>query len=182
MTTVPLPVKLPKESFETLLEGLQLPAGDRLGYVRYDPNCRGAIVGDCVKRAIVVAAGVDYHSLEVFMNRTKVKKDRPFNDMRNVENTLKLLKAKTIKMSVPAGTKRWHVNTIGHVMKRFPKVRFVLQVSKHLIGVRSCFIHDLFDDRIRDKGIYKMWLFGATPETAAKIQALVAAGDTRRFL
>lgn len=150
------------------------------GYCFFNPNPRGCRTGDCVKRAIVVATGKDYKELELFMNRNKVVKDA-YNNQKNYEHVIDLLGGKKIKMSVPAGKDRWHVTDVGHFLKDHPNITAVLQVSKHLIGVRNNIIYDLYDDRRNDKGIYKMFLFGATDEEINQIQAEASLGKTRRF-
>ena len=153
-----------------------------LGFSYFNPNPRGSVTGDCVKRAIVVATGMDYRELELFMNRNKVDKSLPYNNQKNYENVIKLLGGQCIKMSVPAGTNRWHVNTINDIMHYYPHISYVLQVSKHLIGVREETIFDLFDDRPRDKGIYKMFLFGATESEIKEIQEQCSKGYPKRFI
>lgn len=162
------------------------PDDHTLGFRYFNPNPRGSITGDCVKRAIVVATGKDYHELELFMNRNKIDKKRPYNFKENFEHSIELLGGVKISMAVPAGTRRWHVNSINKIMSDYPHINYCMRVSKHLIGVRDQFIFDLFDDRVRDKGIYNLFLFGATPEETAEIQARCAQGDgkvntTRRF-
>ena len=162
------------------------PDDHTLGFRYFNPNPRGSVTGDCVKRAIVVATGKDYHELELFMNRNKIDKKRPYNFKENFEHSIELLGGVKISMAVPAGSRRWHVNSINKVMSDYPHINYCMRVSKHLIGVRDQFIFDLFDDRIRDKGIYNLFIFGATPEEAAEIQARCVQGDgkvntTRRF-
>ena len=154
---------------------------DCLGFCYFNPNPRGAITGDCVKRAIVVAANIDYKELELMMNRNKVNKKEAYNHQPNYEHVIDLLGGKKIKMSVPAGMNRWHLTTINRVMHDYPHISYVLQVSKHLVGVRDETIFDLYDDRLRDKGIYKMFVFGATDEEIEKIQAICSQGVKRRF-
>ena len=157
------------------------PTADMLGFCFFNPNIRGARTGDCVKRAIAVAANIDYAELELFMNRNKVNKKEPYNYQPNYEHVIDLLGGKKIKMQVPAGKDRWHVNTIRRVMGNYPHLSYVLQVSKHLIGVRDETIFDLADDRSRNKGIYKMFVFGATEEELNAIQLACSAGAKRRF-
>ena len=162
------------------------PDDHTLGFRYFNPNPRGSITGDCVKRAIVVATGKNYHELELFMNRNKIDKKRPYNFKENFEHSIELLGGVKISMAVPAGSRRWHVNSINKIMSDYPHINYCMRVSKHLIGVRDQFIFDLFDDRVRDKGIYNLFIFGATPEEAAEIQARCAQGDgkvntTRRF-
>lgn len=148
-----------------------------LNFELYNPNCRGKITGDCCKRAIQVATEMDYHELEVFMNRNKVVKSQPYNYGKNYEHVINLLGGKTIKMSVPSGKLRWHVNTIDKVMSKYSNVKYVLRVSKHMIGIKHGTIYDTFDDRRRNKGIYKMWVFNATPEQVYRIQRECSLGD-----
>lgn len=162
------------------------PDGCTLGFSYFNPNPRGSITGDCVKRAIVVATGKDYHELELFMNRNKVRKDLAYNFKENFEHSIELLGGVKLSMTVPAGTRRWHVNSINKVMSDYPHINYCMRVNKHLIGVRGQTIFDLFDDRVRDKGIHNLFIFGATPEEAAEIQARCAQGDgkvntSRRF-
>ena len=153
-----------------------------LDYEYYNPNPRGKIVGDCVKRAIVVASGIDYCDLELFMRRNKVDKSQPFNFKDNYERVIDLLGGKKINMNVPAGRDRWHVNTINSIMCSYPHISYVLRVSKHLIGVKDMTIYDTFDDRLRDKGIYVMWIFNATEEETKEIQERCSEGNRRRFI
>lgn len=111
-------------------------------------------------------------------------KKRPYNFKENYEHCIELLGGIKIKMSVPAGTSRWHVNSINEVMHDYPHINYCIRVSKHLIGVRDETIFDLFDDRERDKGIYNIFLFGASEAEAAEIQARCSKGagsKTRRF-
>lgn len=151
-----------------------------LDYKFFNPNPRGKIVGDCVKRAIVVATGKDYKDVELEMNRTKKVKSEPYNSKVNYVNYLEnVLGLKPIKMTIKPCNKRWHVSTIDDVMKDFPKMSYIMCVSKHLIGVKNRTIYDLGDDRIRDKGIYKIWLVNATPNEWRTIQFLLGDGDDR---
>ena len=148
-----------------------------LGFSYFNPNPRGSVTGDCVKRAIVVATGMDYRELELFMNRNKVHKDRPYNDGDNFKHCIELLGGVKINMAVPKGTNRWHVKTINKVMHNYPHISYCISVSKHLIGVRDQIIFDLYDDRIRDKGIYNLFLFGASKEEVQEIQAMCSRGN-----
>lgn len=153
---------------------------DALAYRSFNPNPRTSKAEDCVKRAVVVATGMDYLDVEKSMNANKKDRRKAYNADVNYKHYLTdVLKAKKICMQVPPGTKRWHVNTIGALMKGYPEINYIMTVSKHLIGVRSGCIFDSFDDRPRDKGIYILWLFGATPAQAAAIQREASKGDTK---
>lgn len=139
-------------------------------------------VGDCAIRAIAIATRQDY--LAVY---DALKALNGGNSCRN--GTPKLVDKKyltdygatKVNMNPPAGRGRWHVTTIDKVMKNYPDIRYILQVSKHLIAGQGDTIFDLFDDRPRDKGIYIMWLINATEEEAKAIQAQVSLGTARRF-
>lgn len=148
-----------------------------LGFSYFNPNPRNCIVGDCVKRAIVVATGKDYKEVETFMNKNKVHKDRPYNDGDNFKHCIELLGGIKINMNVPKGTNRWHVTTINKVMHNYPNINYCISVSKHLIGVRDQVIYDLYDDRIRDKGIYNLFLFGASDKEIKEIQEICSRGN-----
>lgn len=158
------------------------PSDECFDYCYFNPNPRGAETGDCVKRAIVVATGKDYKELELDMNRNKRVKSERYNYRTNYTHYIEdILHGKYINMSVPKGRAKWHVNTIKKIIGEYPDLTAILVVSHHLIGIRDNTIFDLFDDRPRDKGIYKMYLFGVTDLEAAKIQSLVSEGDTKRF-
>ena len=63
-----------------------------LDYCYFNPNTRKKTVADCVKRAIVVATGIDYRELELDMNRKKKKKELPYNAKTNYENYIKKIR------------------------------------------------------------------------------------------
>lgn len=147
-----------------------------LDFIPFNPNPRGCITGDCVKRAIVVAADIDYKELELMMRRNKVVKDQPYNDTRNFSHIIDLLGGKAIKMNPPKGRLRWTANSIAKIVHQYPACGYVLQVSHHLIGIKDETIYDLTDDRRYDKGIYKMWVFGANKEELADIQQQCSEG------
>lgn len=151
-----------------------------LDYCYFNPHPKKLNVPDCVKRAIVVVTGADYHELTLDMNRKKKDKSRPFNDNTNYKNyIINYLGGVKIKMSVPKGTSRWDVNSIDNVMKQYPNVKYILRVAKHLIGVKNNTIYDTFDDREYNKSIYEMWLFGASEEECNEIQEKVTKGNYR---
>lgn len=137
----------------------------------FNPNPRGAITGDCVKRAIVVATGIDYHKLEVDMNRMKKHQGLAYNYKKNWEPyIMKVLGAKKIGYSTPYGQSSWHVSTIDQVLGDYPHLTFILCVSKHLIGIKNNTIYDLGDDTVRDKMVFNVYVFGGTDREVATIK------------
>nr|DAH56645.1 MAG TPA: hypothetical protein [Caudoviricetes sp.] len=139
-------------------------------------------VGDCAIRAVAIATQTDY--LEVYNAFKKLNGGKSCRDGTPKVVDKKYLTqvgAVKINMNVPAGKARWHVTTIDKVMGKYPHIRYVLQVSKHLIAGQGDTIYDIFDDRPRDKGIYVMWLTNATQREAKEIQSKVALGDIKRI-
>lgn len=140
-------------------------------YKYFNPNPRGAIVGDCVKRAIVVATGIDYHKLEVDMNKMRSHKGLAYNYKKNWEPyIIKFLGAKKIGYVTPRGASSWHVSTIDRVLRDYPHLTFILNVARHLIGIKDNTIYDLFDDNDRDKMVFNVYVFGGTDKEVAEIK------------
>lgn len=141
------------------------------GYEYFNPNPRGAMTGDCVKRAIVVASGMDYHELEVDMNRKKKFPNQPYNYRGNYDPYVKKeLGFVKIGYTTKRGDSSWHVSTIDRVLGDYPHLRFMLRVSKHLIGIKNNTIYDLYDDCYRDKMIFNVYIAGATKEEVETIK------------
>lgn len=151
-----------------------------LRYKFFNPNPRGARVNDCVKRAIVVVTDKDYHEVEVEMNRLKVRKNEPYNYHHNYINYIERhLKLAWLNVNPDYGKPRWHVSTVGEALEGFEHLRFILRVSKHLIGVKNHTILDTFDGRLRDKAIYKIWVSGANEKELSILQKRLKGGGNR---
>ena len=106
--------------FESIISSAEYvdPRTGRLQFVKFNPHPKKLNVGDCVKRAIVVVTGLDYHELALDMNRKRVKPYEPFNMKVNWQPYVeKILGGKKIKTNVPAGRSRWNIENIGTVMK-----------------------------------------------------------------
>ena len=44
---------------------------ERFNFKRTNPHPQGLRVGDCVKRACVLASGINYHDIAIMLNRYK---------------------------------------------------------------------------------------------------------------
>ena len=140
-------------------------------------------VGDCAVRAIAIATETDYKVVYDALKKLNGGKSCRDGTPKAVDKMyLASVGAKKINMNVPAGRARWHVTTVDKIMADYPNIRYVLQVSKHLIAGKGNTIFDTFDDRKRDKGIYIMWLVNATEAQAKAIQSRVAVGDKKMFI
>lgn len=134
-------------------------------YRYFNPNPRGAVTGDCVKRAIVVATGMDYRELEKSMNANKRNKELAYNCRKNWEHYLRVhLKFTKIGYVTPAKTNTWHVTTIDKVLGDYPHLTFVLRVTKHLIGIKNNTIYDLDSNFERDKMVFNVWVCPAATQ------------------
>ncbi len=139
-------------------------------------------VNDCAVRAIAIATQQDY--LDVYNSLKALNKGKSCRNGTPKVVDKKYLAdygATKVNMNPQTGRGRWHVTTIDKVMKDYPHIHYILQVSKHLIAGQGDTIFDTFDDRPRDKGIYIMWLINDTEEEAKSIQAKVSLGTARRF-
>ena len=104
----------------------------------------GKFVGDCVKRAITTAAQMDYHEVQLELNRHKrLTGAKYFNEDKNwksyVENVLN-----GTKLSFPA--KRGMPRMNGErFCKAYPKGRYILNMAGHLSCCVDGIIYDTWD-------------------------------------
>lgn len=121
-------------------------------YLNLNPNNKK--VGDCVKRAIAKTTGMDYHDVQLGLNRyKKVTHCTKFNEPKNcngyVENVLKMAK---ITFQAEKGKKRMD----GHTFcKLYPKGRYILRMAGHWSCCVDGVIYDTWD--CRDKCVYNVW-------------------------
>ena len=117
-------------------------------------NPKGKLVGDCVKRAIAKATGINYRDVSIALNRyKKVTGAKSFNSDRNEEKWLENeLHAK--RMSFPAAKGQPRMNG-----KRFcdehQSGNYVLQMANHLTACVDGIIYDTWD--CTEKCVYKAW-------------------------
>lgn len=115
---------------------------------------KGLRVGDCVKRAITTATGMDYMEAQRELNRfKKITGASKFNDNKNWKYYLeKELKAK--KLSFPAIQGQPRMNG-ERFCEAFPKGNYILRMAGHLSCCIDGVIYDTWD--CSDKCVYNAW-------------------------
>lgn len=104
----------------------------------------GKLVPDCVKRAITKTADMDYHEVQLQLNRhKKLTGAKTFNEDKNwksfVENVLN-----GTKMSFPA-TKGMPRMNGERFCKAYPRGRYILSMAGHLSCCIDGVIYDTWD-------------------------------------
>lgn len=105
---------------------------------------QGKLVGDCVKRAITKATGMDYHEVQLELNRHKrITGAKTFNEDKNwksyVENVLN-----GVKLSFPAKAGQPRMNG-DRFCKAYPKGSYILSMAGHLSCCVDGVIYDTWD-------------------------------------
>ena len=105
---------------------------------------KGLIVGDCVKRAITLAAQMDYMEVQRELNRyKKVTGAQSFNSDYNphkyVEN---VLHARKLSLPAERGKKRM---TAGEFSRTHPSGRYILNMAGHWSCCVDGIIYDTWD-------------------------------------
>lgn len=117
----------------------------------YNAHPKGLIVGDCVKRAITLAAKMDYMEVQRELNRYKkvtgaASFNSDYNPHKYVENMLN-----STKLSFPA--ERGKPRMTGREFSRtHPKGRYILNMAKHWSCCVDGDIYDTWD--CSDKCVY----------------------------
>lgn len=123
-------------------------------YQFYNAHPKGLIVGDCVKRAISKAANMDYHQVQLELNRyKKVTGARYFNSDRNPDRYVsEVLKAQ--KLSFPAQKGKPRMNGI-RFCQSYAKGSYILQMAGHWSCCIDGVIYDTWD--CSEKCVYTAW-------------------------
>lgn len=122
-----------------------------MSYQYYNAHPKGLNVGDCVKRAITVAACMDYMEVQRQLNRhKKVTGASQFNSNYNPHSYVETV-LKGQKMSFPAkkGQSRMTARRFCTV---FPKGRYILNMANHWSCIVDGIIYDTWD--CSDKCVY----------------------------
>ena len=117
----------------------------------YNAHPEGKKVKDCVKRAITVVAKMDYHQVQLELNRyKKITGAKVFNERKNCgaycEKVLKMS-----KLSFPAEPGKVRMNG-DRFTRAYPKGRYILNMAGHWTACVDGKIYDTWD--CRDKCVY----------------------------
>lgn len=120
----------------------------------FNAHPKGLIVPDCVKRAISKAAEMDYHQVQLELNRyKKVTGAKYFNSDRNpdkyVQNVLK-----GVKLSFPAEKGKPRMNG-ERFCSAYPRGKYILQMAGHWTACVNGVIFDTWD--CSEKCVYTAW-------------------------
>lgn len=130
---------------------------DYIKYLNVHPKKK--LVGDCVKRALALAADMPYNDVKNELNRMKKQTHcEEFNEKKNWQPYLeKVLKAEYIKMPiVKAGDRRVYMEDF---VKMYPSGSYFVQFARHVVAcVDGCF-YDTWNSS--DKCIYCAWRMNA---------------------
>ena len=114
----------------------------------YNPHPKGTfiVVGDCVKRAIVVTTGKSYNDVQKELNAyKKITGAKSFNTDSNPNRYVEeVLGAK--KIEVKKNT------TVASFCKENAKGRFILVLKEHWVGVYDSIYYDIWD--CKDEIVY----------------------------
>ena len=115
---------------------------------------KGLLVPDCVKRAITKTADMDYHEVQLQLNRhKKLTGAKTFNEDKNwksfVENVLN-----GTKLSFPAVKGMPRMNGT-RFCKAYPKGRYILSMAGHLSCCIDGVIYDTWD--CSEKCVYQAY-------------------------
>ena len=115
---------------------------------------KGKLVGDCVKRAIAGATGMDYMEVARQLNRAKkITHCDVFNERRNIRYyLLEVLHTTELKFPAVKGTSRMNGKRFSQM---FPDGRYILNMAGHLSCCVNGTIYDTWD--CSDKCVYSAY-------------------------
>lgn len=118
-----------------------------------NPHPQGKRVGDCVKRAIVIASGINYHDIAIMLNRFRTTSGcKKYNSSDNwkqfVEEVLLGRKNKGDMQHEFYG----HRYTVDDWAKWWDNDTCILRCSKHIVATKNGDYYDTWDSG--EKGVY----------------------------
>ena len=115
---------------------------------------KGKIVGDCVKRAIAGATGMDYMEVARQLNRAKkITHCDVFNERKNIKYyLLEVLHTTELKFPAVKGASRMNGKRFSQM---FPNGRYILNMAGHLSCCVNGIIYDTWD--CSDKCVYSAY-------------------------
>jgi hypothetical protein len=106
-----------------------LQAGEfQLPFVHYNPHPKGLYTGDCVKRALTKAIGIDYSRISQLLIIEMHNRGYNVNNIEQVYGPL----LKRFGFSEYTGSIQFHNKNAFQLSKLFPKGIVVIQSSSHL--------------------------------------------------
>lgn len=115
---------------------------------------KGKLVGDCVKRAIAGATGIDYMEVARQLNRAKkITHCDVFNERKNIRYyLLEVLHTTELKFPAVKGASRMNGKRFSQM---FPNGRYILNMAGHLSCCVNGIIYDTWD--CSDKCVYSAY-------------------------
>lgn len=115
---------------------------------------KGKLVGDCVKRAIAGATGIDYMEVARQLNRAKkITHCDVFNEKKNIRYyLLEVLHTTELKFPAVKGVSRMNGKRFSQM---FPNGRYILNMAGHLSCCVNGIIYDTWD--CSDKCVYSAY-------------------------
>lgn len=119
-----------------------------------NPHPQGKLVGDCVKRACVIASEINYHDIAIMLNRYKKETgSKKFNGNDNWKDFI---------INVLCGLDKGNMQqaNLGHryTVTDYAELvngKAIAQVSKHVVAMKDGCYYDTWDSGY--KSIYKVW-------------------------
>lgn len=126
-------------------------------YQYFNAHHKGKRVGDCVKRAITKATGMDYMEVQRQLNRYKKvtgasSYNTDYNPHKYVEN---VLHGEKLSFPAKAGQKRM---TAGTFSEKYPQGKYILNMAKHWSCCVDGIIYDTWD--CTEKCVYTAYRVG----------------------
>lgn len=142
----------------------------------YNAHPQGKEVRDCVKRSISLVAEMDYHQVQIELNRyKKVTGAKAYNTDHNphkyCENVLMME-----KLSFPAETGKSRMDGF-RFEEEFPKGRYILNMAGHWTACVDGDIYDIWD--CREKCVYTAYRMRSADEIA-NLKALQEQEEQRK--
>lgn len=122
-------------------------------FKKTNPHPQGKLVGDCVKRAIVIASEINYHDVAIMLNRFKKQSGcHKFNNSDNwkpfVEQVLLGRKNKGDMQHEFYGRRY----TVDDWARYWDCDTAILRLSKHIVATKNGNYYDTWD--CGEKGVY----------------------------
>lgn len=138
-----------------------------MAFVFKNPHPEGLRVGDCIKRAIVIATGINYHDVQVMLNRYKKTTKHPNDYWREfIEKVLGGWKISEDMRFINCGQRY----TVDEFAEDFYEHTCILRCSKHLVATAGGDYYDTWDSGY--KGVYIAWRIGSYLIVRERIEKL----------